>query len=239
MSGLGMAGGAVSAIGDIGGIFGAGQAANAMKDANNQLYQNALGQYNTDTTNLSPYMNMGSAYSNALTQQLPSLQQGFDPTMAQLQATPGYQFAQQQGQEATQNGFASRGLGVSGAALKGAANFATGLAQQTYSQDADIYNQNRSTTANILTGGAGMGLNAASTLGSLGNSLIGIDGDALTGAANAKAQGDMAPWQGISAAGSSISGMGGGSMGSFMGGGGSSSQIGNAYQQQSQGMYFP
>lgn len=213
-------GGGISAGADIlGGLIGGSQAANALKDANNQLYNNALGMYNTDTTNLTPYMNTGAAYSNALTSQLPSLEQGFDPTMAQLQNTPGYQFELQQGQEAAQNGFAARGLGVSGAAMKGAANYAQGLAANDYSNLANIYNTNRSTTANILTSGAGLGLQSASTLGSLGNSILGYEGNALTGMGNAEAQGDMAPYQGFAAAGSSISGMGGSSGSS---GGGSS-----------------
>jgi hypothetical protein len=54
------------------------------------------------------------------------------PTQAQLEATPGYQFTLQQGLESTQNSAAARGLGNSGAALKGAATYATGLANQTY-----------------------------------------------------------------------------------------------------------
>lgn len=55
-------------------------------------------------------------------------------TQAQLEATPGYQFNLSQGLAATQNSAAARGLGVSGAALKGAATFATGLADSTYQQ---------------------------------------------------------------------------------------------------------
>lgn len=49
-----------------------------------------------------------------------------------LEQTPGYQFTKSQGLQATQNGFAAKGLGSSGAAMKGAAQFATGLADQTY-----------------------------------------------------------------------------------------------------------
>jgi hypothetical protein len=58
----------------------------------------------------------------------------WDPTMAGLAQTPGYQFTLHQGLQATQNAAAARGLGVSGAALKGADTFATGLASQTYNQ---------------------------------------------------------------------------------------------------------
>ena len=53
-------------------------------------------------------------------------------TQAQLEATPGYQFNLSQGLKATQSAAAAKGLGVSGAALKGAATYATGLADSTY-----------------------------------------------------------------------------------------------------------
>jgi hypothetical protein len=53
-------------------------------------------------------------------------------TEAELVQTPGYQFNLSQGLRAAQNSAAARGLGVSGAALRGAANYATGLADSTY-----------------------------------------------------------------------------------------------------------
>jgi hypothetical protein len=53
-------------------------------------------------------------------------------SQADLEATPGYQFNLSQGLQATQNAAAAKGLGVSGAALKGAATYATGLADSTY-----------------------------------------------------------------------------------------------------------
>lgn len=56
----------------------------------------------------------------------------FNPS--DLADTPGYQFALDQGLKATQNGYAAQGLGSSGAAMKGAANYAEGLASTTYQQ---------------------------------------------------------------------------------------------------------
>ena len=53
-------------------------------------------------------------------------------TQADLEATPGYQFTLSQGLKSVQNSAAARGLGVSGAALKGASAYATGLSDQTY-----------------------------------------------------------------------------------------------------------
>ena len=51
---------------------------------------------------------------------------------SQLEQTPGYQFTEEQGLKGVQNSAAARGLGVSGAALKGAATYSTGLANNTY-----------------------------------------------------------------------------------------------------------
>lgn len=51
---------------------------------------------------------------------------------AALAATPGYQFALKQGLMATQNGFAAQGLPISGAAIKGAGQYAEGLAGTQY-----------------------------------------------------------------------------------------------------------
>jgi hypothetical protein len=51
---------------------------------------------------------------------------------AWLQQTPGYQFQLQQGLQQVQSSAAARGLGVSGASLKGAAQYTTGLADANY-----------------------------------------------------------------------------------------------------------
>src|SRR5579875_155479 len=56
-----------------------------------------------------------------------------------LKQTPGYRFTLNQGLESTQNAFAAQGLGSSGAALKGAANYAEGLANTTYNQQLQNY----------------------------------------------------------------------------------------------------
>jgi hypothetical protein len=68
----------------------------------------------------------------------------FNPTMKDLQNTPGYQWALDQGLKSTQNSYAARGLGSSGAAMKGAAEYAQGLASNTYQQQFQNYwaNQN-------------------------------------------------------------------------------------------------
>lgn len=203
---LGALGGLSSLVGSLGGVFGAGSAANAMKDAAANIQGYVTDTAQKAASQLSPYTSLGSNAASLLGGDLSSLSQGFNPTMAQLQQTPGYQFALQQGQEATQNGYAARGLGVSGAALKGAANYATGLADQTYTNQANIYNQNRSTTANILTGATGLGENAANQIGNYYMDTISPYASATSGYGNASALGNLAPWTALTGLGSNLTG---------------------------------
>jgi hypothetical protein len=69
----------------------------------------------------------------------PPIPGAFAPTMDQLSQTPGYQFTLQQGEQAVQNSAAALGLGSSGPALKGAVNYAEGLAGTTYQQQFNNY----------------------------------------------------------------------------------------------------
>lgn len=106
---------------------------------------------------------------------------GPNSIQASLESLPGYQFARTQGLKATQNAAAARGLGVSGAAIKGAAKFATGLADQTYGDQ-----------VNRLQGVATMGQNAAAQTGSLATQNASTISNNITGAGNAQAAGNIA-----------------------------------------------
>jgi hypothetical protein len=98
-----------------------------------------------------------------------------------LEATPGYKFALSQGLKSVQNSAAARGLGTSGAALKGAAGFATGLADQTY----------QSNLLNPLMALSNLGENAAMQSGSLGQSGLANANALSIGGANASAAGTV------------------------------------------------
>ena len=113
--------------------YGASSAADAQKAAAAQASQTQMDMFNKTAGYLSPYRDAGN---NALTQQLGMAQTGFNfaPTQANLEQTPGYQFALSQGLKSTQNSAAARGLGTSGAALRGAADYSTGLASNTFQQ---------------------------------------------------------------------------------------------------------
>lgn len=140
-----------------GSVAGAAIQASATKEAAKLAVSSAnrsadmvQGRYDTTRGDFTPYRNLGGQAANMLSERLPDLsatdsfyQQSLRDempqvpsamTQADLEATPGYQFTLSQGLKAVQNSASARGLGVSGAAMKGAADYATGLSNQTYAQ---------------------------------------------------------------------------------------------------------
>lgn len=101
--------------------------------------------------------------------------------LAALRGTPGYQFALTQGLESTQNSAAARGLGTSGASLKGAAQYAEGLADTTY----------QTNLLNPLEYLSGQGESAAAQTGVLGTQGAANAGAGIVGAGNASAAGTV------------------------------------------------
>lgn len=127
-------------------IFGAYTQSQAEQKAQSQLAQQEGMTLSTINSYLQPYAQAGQNV-------LPTLQSLITPgpnQTATLNQLPGYQFAQDWGLKAVQNVQSTRGLG--GNALAGGANFATGLAQQSFGQ-----------LAGLLQGYAGMGAQAAGT----------------------------------------------------------------------------
>ncbi|WP_333980392.1 hypothetical protein [Burkholderia orbicola] len=230
-------GGIAAGVGAIGGALigsnGAQDAAQTQADAANNAAALQNQQWQQTQKNLKPYVDLGSSAINPLLAAMgynvtknddgtytfgsadPNnpLQQRFNyadfqaPTAAQAQSTPGYQFTLDQGLKSVQNSAAARGLGASGAALKGAASYATGLADSTYN---DVFNRALSTynsnfgkaqnvfqtnynsaanNVNRLSGLVGNGQNAAATNGSLGAAAAGNIGNTLMSGANAQAAG--------------------------------------------------
>lgn len=204
--------------GAIGGLVGLGQGIfgqSAAQSAGNQMAQGnmmaALMQmqmFNQIQQNLQPYMQYGQGAMNALAPLIgiggdpmtAELTSRFNPTMEQLEQTPGYQFTLGQGLKTLQNQFASKGLGLSGNALRGAADYTTGLASQTYQDQFNNYWNENKNIFGMLSGAqgtglqaAGMGANAAGQFGQMiGNNLVGAGnayGNATIGGANALMQG--------------------------------------------------
>jgi hypothetical protein len=99
---------------------------------------------------LSNYFNFETPASGIISQWLGNEQAATPQAMteANLVKTPGYQFDLTQGLQSVQSANAAKGLGVSGAALKDAATYATGLADNTYQNQFGIEQQQYADTAN-------------------------------------------------------------------------------------------
>jgi hypothetical protein len=190
-----------------------GQASSAAKDAANKQLQ----MYMQTRADLQPFTQAGAGVLpglNALAMSGPtgggpdyiSQAAGERPlqmTQANLEATPGYQFDLSQGLKATQSAAAARGLGVSGASLKGAATYATGLADKTYKSQFDLQQQRFKDLLDLSTGQqnqlagqytrlhdtAALGSNAAAQLGTQGTSAASTAGNYLNQAGQATAAG--------------------------------------------------
>ena len=197
--------GAIGAIGSVAsGVVGANAAQSAAQtqaSAAELASNNTLAEFNKTQANLAPFVGAGT---NALTelQGLTGTNAGgnpltapltkpFTPTMASLEATPGYQFSLTQGLNATQNSYAAQGLGTSGAALKGAAGYAEGLAGTTYQQQFQNYLQQNQQIYGLLSGISSTGENAAAMTGQQGLTATGQAGNYLTSGAAASAAGTI------------------------------------------------
>lgn len=164
--------------------------------------------YQQTREDLLPYNEAGQDAVGQLRNRLTELTSPITMDQATLEKTPGYQFNLTQGLKSVQNGAAARGLGTSGASLKGAATFATGLADSTYQNQFNNANTNQTNAYNRLMGLASLGESAGAQTGayatqtgqSIGNNLIqggnaqaaGIvgAGNALTNGANSYASYD-------------------------------------------------
>lgn len=192
-------------------IWGAQTAANAQTQAAQQSLALQQKMFGISQGNLQPYIQAGTNATSLLSQLLGTtgtsgsgvtnssgqalgggltnglLTTPFNPTIQQLQSTPGYQFTLQQGTEAAQNANAAMGLAGSPAGGRGLINYASGLASNTYQQQYQNYwNQNQS-IYNMLNGTASMGANAAGGLANVATNVGTNMGATTVGAGNAQA----------------------------------------------------
>jgi hypothetical protein len=217
------AAGIVGAGSVISGLIGGGAAKSAAKtaaDAANKASELQQQRYETTRSDLAPYNAAGQAVLpafNALALSGPTgggtdyVKTAYDQflpgtmTQAQLEQTPGYQFTRDQGLKAVQSANAARGLGMSGASLKGAAAFATGLANNTYKDQFNIQQQRFADVSGLSTlqqnqlqgqaarlqNVAALGESAGASTGTTGASLAQSAGNALIAGGNAAAAGTM------------------------------------------------
>lgn len=187
-------------------IYGANKAADAQTAAANQASALQQQQYQTTRSDLAPYRQLGQTGSDQLTSRLSELTSPIVMDQATLEKTPGYQFNLTQGQRAVTNSAAARGLGSSGAALKGAATFATGLADSTYQNQFQNAVTNQTNAYNRLKGLVDTGESAAAVTGSLGEKAAYNSGTAIVGAGNAQAAADNKTGSALSNLASNIGG---------------------------------
>lgn len=214
-------------------LLGASQGASASKQASD----NALKMYYQTRSDLSPYTTAGQSamdsalslaqgsptgggpdYVSAAYSNLPSRSGAM--TEAELQQTPGYQFTLGQGLKMTQANAAAKGLGVSGAALKGAATYATGLADQTYQNRfneaqqsfSDYLGLNTAQQGNLqnqfsrLQNVASIGESAGAQTGSTGASLNNASSNALISAGQSTGAGTVSAGNALSNAANNYAG---------------------------------
>lgn len=173
---IGAAIGGVSALVGAGAqIYSANKAATAQTNAANKASETQQQMFGITQKNLSPFVQGGADATAAMTRLLTP---GGGVNMAELEKLPGYQFDLTQGEKAVQNSASARGLGISGAAEKGAATYATGLADKYFGEN---YNRLLGTAQLGEGAAAGVGNAATATGGQIGSNIIGA-GNAQAGA---------------------------------------------------------
>jgi len=167
--------------------YAANKAADAQTAAANKAADTSMAMYNQTRSDLSPYRNIGNQAASDLSARLDDLTSPIVMDQATLEKTPGYQFNLYQGLKSVQNSAAARGLGTSGAALKGAATFATGLADNTYQNQFQNAVTNQTNAYNRLKSLVDTGSNAAAQTGTAGTNAANTSSSAAMAAGNAQA----------------------------------------------------
>lgn len=170
----------------VAGVAGSALAGNAQKDAASTAANSQQGMFDTITKNEQPYLNAGNNAETSLSNLLYGgsggtdpgtglsngyLTQTFNPTMQDLQNTPGYSFSLQQGDRATQAANTPGVGALSGASLKSLTNYNQGLASEQYQNSFNNFQTQGTNIFNRLNSIAGLGQNAAGNLGNSGASL--------------------------------------------------------------------
>ena len=164
------------------GYFGSQSAAQTQAGAQTQAANTQQGMFNTINAQEQPFMQAGYGATTQLNDLLGtsgntgaagygSLTQPFNPTQAQLENYPGYQFALKTGGQAVRNADTPGVGALSGPALKDLMSFNQGMASQNYQ---NYFNNTQTQQQNIfsrLSNIANLGQNAASNTGQTGAQL--------------------------------------------------------------------
>lgn len=167
---LGIISGGTSFVNGILGKSAANTAAQQQVDAGNKAIDFQKGVYGDEKQNFADFKNASQPIANLGTTSIAQLMKGLTdgtfgntpnfqgpadfaapapfqaPTAEEARATPGYQFAQQQGSSSVLKGAAAAGGAITGGTLKALDSFGTGLADSTYNnrfnQSLSTYNTN-------------------------------------------------------------------------------------------------
>lgn len=114
----------------------------------------------------------------------PSQSQSMDP-LATLRATPGYQFALEQGLQGATNAATAQGMSLSGNTLQALDRYGTGLADQTYGEQIarlmGVANLGQAAAAGQAANIGAAANNIGSTLINQGNTMAGINANTIAG----------------------------------------------------------
>ena len=176
-------------VGGLTSLYGANKAASAQTSAANTAAGTQMQMYGQTRSDLSPYRDIGGVASGQLTNRLSELTSPVSVNPDDFKNSQAYNFLWNQAERANNNSAAARGLGVSGAALKGASAFGSGLASQFWQQNFNNQVTNQTNAYNRLKGLVDTGANAAAGTGQLGQQAAAGAASAQIGAGNAQAAG--------------------------------------------------
>ena len=171
-------------------MYGANKAADAQTAAGERAIAMQQGQYQQTRTDLDPYRSAGANATSLLNSRIGELTKPISVNPQDFVNSDMYKFAQTQGERAVTNSAAARGLGTSGAALKGAAAFESGLNLQNWQQNFNNQVTNQTNAYSRLKGLVDTGENAAAQTGTLGEKAAYNSGVAAVGEGNAEAAAD-------------------------------------------------
>jgi hypothetical protein len=206
-AGLIIAGG-LGAAGSIGSSLIGSNAAQQASGQQVAMQQQALAQqesmFNTAFGAINPVISAGMGLLN----QGQNIVSGVSPTLTSLltpgtnmtqvlSQLPGFQFAQNWGQQAVQNLGTTTGLG--GNVLTAGANYATGLAQQGYGTLVSSLQSLLNSGISLAGVGGGTAGSAASSLGGTSSNFGNTIGSTLTGIGQAQASGTLGSANALSA----------------------------------------
>ncbi len=193
------------------GAVASNSAANKQAAAQRQAAATQAGMFNTINQQEQPFIQSGYGATTQLNQLLGTasgtpangepngyLTQTFNPTQADLQNYPGYQFALQTGGQAVRNADTPGAGALSGAALKDLTNFNVGTANQYYGQYFNQFQTQQNNIFSRLSQIAGLGQSAATQTGNVGTQLAQGTAQAQAAAGASQAAGTLGVGNSIS-----------------------------------------